>query len=108
MAIKLIDDVGAPIVVVAADLITETAAPTWNEPLAYIAAIGGYVGAQMGFGGDFVKNIGIASLPWAAKKLYIRVKGMTAAPAARMAFRPSVSRYPAPAEQSPFEGVRLV
>jgi hypothetical protein len=34
----------------------------------------GYIGAGMGMGGDLVKNIGIASLPLAAKKVYTRVR----------------------------------
>lgn len=111
MAIRLVEDVGAPLVVVAADLFSETAAPAWNEPLSYVAAIGGYLGAGMGFGGPFIKNIGIASLPWAAKKLYTRVRTMmpAASMASRMTFRPAgIARYPAPQEQSPFQGVKLV
>jgi len=82
----MVEDLGAPLVVTALDLVTETTAPTWNEWMAYIAAAGGYVSAFMGFGGPFMKNVGIASLPWAAKKLYTRIKGGTTIPG-RMAFR---------------------
>lgn len=110
MAIKMVPDLGAPVAVVAVDLITETVAEgKWNEWAAYILAAGGYVSAFMGFGGDFMKNVGIASFPWAAKKIYDRVRGVPAAarPTGRLAFR-KVSRYPAPASASQFEGVRLV
>jgi hypothetical protein len=107
MAIKLVDDVLAPVAVVAVDLITETAAPTWNEWASYILAAGGYAGAMMGWGGDMVKNIGIASLPWAAKKIYNRIK-TPAATTSRVNFRPTVSRYPAPATDTNYEGVKLI
>lgn len=110
MAIRVVPDLGAPLAVTAIDLATETWAPTWNEWAAYIAAGGGYLAAFMGWGGDFVKNVGIASFPWAAKKLYDRVKGGAASRASsRMSFRRSpVSRYPAPATESQYAGVRLV
>jgi len=108
MAIRIVSDVGAPVAVVAVDLITEATAPTWNEWVAYIMTAGGYLGAVMGWGGDFSKNIGIASLPWAAKKLYDRVKGPVGT-SRRLTYRQaSVSRYPAPATKSPYEGVKLV
>lgn len=107
MAIRIVEDVGAPVGVVAVDLITETAAPGWNEWIAYIMAAGGYLGAFTGWGGPFLKNVGIASLPWAAKKLYTRIKG--APVSSRLAFKSSaVSRYPAPATKTPYEGVKLV
>ncbi len=104
MAIKWVNDLGAPVAVTAIDLVTETAAPKWNEYVSYILAIGGYVGASMGWGGDFVKNMGIASLPWAAKKLYARVRPGVSGRS--LSFR--ASRYPAPAPSSPYEGVRLI
>ena len=104
--IKWVPDLGAPLTVTAVDLIVETTAPDWNEWAAYIAAGGGYLSAFMGWGGDFTKNVGIASFPWAAKKVYERVKGGASS---RLNLRKSgVSRYPAPATKSPFEGVRLV
>jgi len=108
MAIRLVPDVGAPLAVTAVDLITETTAPDWNEYAAYIMAAGGYLGAFMGWGGDMVKNVGIASFPWAAKKIYERVRGGMTTKASRLAFRAPVSRYPAPATKTPFEGTRLV
>jgi len=106
MAIRIVPDLGAPLTVVGVDLILETAAPNWNEWASYILAAGGYIGGWMGWGGDYVKNVGIASFPWAAKKIYERVKGGTSS---RLSFaRAGVSRYPAPATKTPFEGARLV
>ena len=105
MAIRLVPDVGAPLAVTAVDLITETTAPDWNEWASYIMAIGGYLGASMGWGGDMVKNVGIASFPWAAKNIYNRVRGGVGA-SRRLAFR--AARSPAPATKTPFEGTRLI
>lgn len=108
MEIKLVPDVVAPVTVVAVDLITETVAEgKWNEWAAYILAAGGYASAFMGWGGDFMKNVGIASFPWAAKKIYDRVRGGATSGSSRLAFR-RVSRYPAPATEGPFQGIRLI
>lgn len=93
MAIRVVEDVVVPAAVVAVDMASETWAPTWNEWLAYAAAIGGYVGAAMNFGGDAVKNAGIASLDWAAKKARDRFMSMgTARRATRSVNYRSVSR----------------
>lgn len=113
MAINFKNDVGAPVVVIAADLLTKNFAPTWNEWLAYIAAVGGYLGAGMNFGGEFIKNIGIASVDWAANRIYDRVKGMSvsAAPVARAAMRPAATaaRYSGIAQTTKpgFENVKI-
>jgi hypothetical protein len=109
--IKWASDVGAPVAVVAADLITESYAPTWNEWISYIMAGGGYAAAAFNFWGPLVKNIAIASLPWAAKNLYSRFGGGMTRRASRasMTFKAhKVARYPAPAMENPFGGVRLV
>lgn len=116
MAIKMVPDLGAPLATTAVDLITESYAPDYNEWAAYIMAVGGYVGAWMGWGGDFVKNVGISSLPWAAKKLYDRIKGGATrsvrfhpTPVSRgMRQTSGVGRYPAPHQEAPFQGNRLV
>ena len=112
MKIDLVNDIGAPIAVTAVDLITETTIPQYNEWAAYIMAAGGYIGAWQNMGGEFVKNIGIASFPWAAKKLYERVRAMggTERLALRRVTRPvsrNISRYPAKAYSDEFAGVRL-
>jgi hypothetical protein len=76
MGIKLIEDVGAPAAVAVVDIALSSLKPTWNEPAMYAATVLGYTGAYMNKGGDFTKNVGIASLPLAAKFLYSRVKTM--------------------------------
>ena len=73
--IKLVEDLGAPVAVTAVDLVTLEVAPDWNEWASYIMAAGGYIGGFMNFGGPFVKNLGIASMDWAARSLYQRVRG---------------------------------
>lgn len=109
MRINLVNDVGAPLAVTAVDLITETTVPQYNEWAAYLLAVGGYAGSMMGYGGEFVKNVGIASMPWAAKKVYDRVKAMTGG-TSRLALRrvsTPVSRYPAPSYNDEFAGIKL-
>jgi hypothetical protein len=92
MAIKFAVDVGVPLGVTVVDLLSESAAPASNEPIAYLAAGLGYIGAGMGFGGDAVKNMGIASFDWAGKHLYNRVKSM--AGTKRMGAVARVGTYP--------------
>lgn len=109
MRIDLLNDLGAPAAVTVVDLALESTRPDWNEWGAYIMAGAGYIGAWQGFGGDFVKNVGIASFPWAAKKIYERVRGtaVNSQLALRKVARHSVARYPAPAYSEEFAGVRL-
>lgn len=113
MKFDLVNDLGAPAAVTAIDLVTEATVPEWNEWAAYLVAGGSYIGAFMGWGGDFVKNMGIAAFPWAAKKIYDRVRGgVTSRPShltLRRVARPvaNISRYPAPAYSDEFAGVRL-
>lgn len=103
MAIRMMEDVGAPLVVTAVNIVGRTTFPTYHDWVIYGMTALGYVGGWMGWGGDFVKQMGVASLPLSADKLYEKFKS----PVTRMGLR-SVSRYPAPASQSPFEGIRLV
>ena len=106
MAIRFVSDLGAPVAVTAVDLITEATQPTWNEWAAYVLALGGYVGAFMGWGGDFTKNIGIASFPWAAKKIYERVTvGRTSTKLSLR--RAGIKRLPAPPFEPQYEGAAL-
>lgn len=116
MAINLVEDVGAPALVTAVDLLTQEYQPTWNEYAAYILAGSGYIASFMGvggrfLGGNFLKNVGIAALPLAARHIYTRVKGTIPArvgSASRMAFQSSgIRRYPAPPNETPFAGVKL-
>lgn len=96
MGIKMMEDVGAPATVAAVDIITLEVAPDWNEWAGYIMAAGGYVGGFMNFGGPFVKNVGIASLDWAARSLYQRVRGGTT----RKVTNKKVAFRPAPVQRS--------
>lgn len=91
MAIRMVEDLGAPIAVTAVDLITLETAPDWNEWASYLMAAGGYVGGFMGFGGPFVKQIGVASLPLAARNIRERMRGGASKKVAerRMNFRPA-------------------
>jgi len=111
--IDMMNDVGAPLAVTAVDLVSESFIPQYNEWAAYLLAVGGYVGAWQNYGGEFVKNVGIASFPWAAKKVYERVRAMGGTSqlalrkVARVSGRGGISRYPAPAYSDEFAGVRL-
>lgn len=93
MRIKMVEDFGPPIAVTAVDLLTEEFVPQYNEWASYIMAAGGYVAGMMGFGGQFVMNMGMAALPLAARNIRDRVKsGMTGKVAgSRMSFRPAMS-----------------
>lgn len=108
MAINFVDDFGAPLAVTAVDLIVETTAPDWNEWAAYGTFGLAWLASQMGWGkGNFTKNMGIAATPWAAKKLYGRIRGGVSSPARRLSMT-KVSRWPAPLVEQPFGGARLV
>ncbi len=107
MRIDLVNDLGAPVAVTLVDLTVESTKPEWNEAAAYVLAGAGYVGAVMGYGGDFVKNVGIASFPWAAKKIYERVRGTGVSAPLSLRKVSRVTRYPAPAYSEEFAGVRL-
>ena len=109
MSIKIVPDVVAPLAVTAVNLIARSKSAQASDWATYAMTAIGYIGAAMNKGGDFVKNIGVASLPLTAQKIYDRVKGM--APVGRMAVHNvgTVSRYPAPAYNDPaFQGTRLV
>jgi len=101
--IRLAEDLGAPAVVAAVDIGTEKVKPEWNEYASYIAVGLGYILGAMGIGGNFAKNIGIASLPWAAKHIATRAGAFSVG--SRVS---RIRRYPSPAQETPFGGVRLV
>ena len=95
--IKIVPDVGAPAMVTGIDLLTQEYAPEWNEWASYIMAGGAYIVAALGLvkgaGGEFVKNMGIASLPLAARNILERVRqpatARRASASARLALRTS-------------------
>ncbi|MDD5229724.1 MAG: hypothetical protein PHC43_00185 [Candidatus Marinimicrobia bacterium] len=114
MAINWLEDVGAPVAVTAIDIGTRASTVSvLGQPLAdlvtYAMFAGGYLAASMNWGGrynGFLKNMGIAAAPLALDKIYTKIRGgSTAARVSRMS---RISRYPAPAAESPFGGVRLV
>ena len=112
MAIKFIPDLGAPLTVIAVDLIVDSQAPDYAKWATGIMAVGGFVGSYLNKGGDYVKNIGIAALPAFGKNLYDYARGMGCRPSTsgRMAFKRAAARatrYPAPAQETPFQGVKL-
>jgi hypothetical protein len=115
--IKWVEDLGAPALVAAADIATDEMKPTWNRPVGIGLAVAGYLlGGFLGMGGNFTKNIGIAACPWAIESIYQYVKESsgvsrrTAATRTSAASRVSgsrIGRWPAPAYETPFEGVKL-
>jgi len=105
MAIRVVSDVGAPLAVTAINIVSRVSIPEYHDWLIYATTIAGYVGGWMGWGGDFLKQMGVSSLPLTADKIYERVRGGAGA-SRRLAFK--ASRYPAPAVKTPYEGVKLV
>lgn len=109
--INLVEDVGAPLLVTAVNIGTRSLTGTvagmpWADLAVYAMALGGYAGAYFGWGGTFVKNVGISAAPLAFEKLYNKfaVQSRVGSPVAMR----RVARYPAPAEQQPFQGIKLV
>ena len=77
MAIRMVPDVGAPLTVAAINIVGRTTMPEYHDWITYLMTIGGYVGGWMNWGGDFLKQVGVASLPLTADKIYERVRGGT-------------------------------
>lgn len=98
--IRLVEDVGAPVAVTVVDMVTQSAAPQWNSWANYAMTVIGYAGAYLNMGGDFVKNIGVASLPKSLAQLYATV----AMPAAVKIAGYRVSQTQVPG----FGGVKLI
>jgi len=111
--IRVVEDVGAPALVWGADWATSTATTAqYNRPVGIGLAAAGYLlGGWLGYGGNFMKNMGIASFPWAANaiKSYIQEGTVQSRVGHGVAVRPTkrVSRYPAPTYVDQFEGLKL-
>ena len=106
MSIKIGPDVGAPLIVTAVDLVSESIWPNYSNWLTYGMTIVGYVSGWAGWGGDILKNVGVSSLPLSAKRVYDTIRAP--APVSKgLAYRSRVGRYPAPAQEAPFQGVKL-
>ena len=105
MSIKASSDLGSPVIVWGIDQLSKRYTD-WNEWITYAESAAGYLGAWFNKGGDMVKNIGVASLPLTLNHITERVKGgMTSQPVRKLAYK--VARYPAPAGEAPFAGVKL-
>ncbi len=91
--IRWVEDLGAPAVVAAVDVLTTEKKSEWNRPVGIGLCVAGYVlGGVMGIGGPFVKNLGIASAPWAFESIYQYIKGSTAPVEARVTGNRLVAR----------------
>ena len=101
MAIKWVEDLGAPAVVAVVDVLTTEQKPTWNRPVGIALAATGYLLSWMGWGGGFTKNLGIAAAPWAFESIYQYIKEWTTPVSSRpMVMQPRarvarVASYPA-------------
>jgi hypothetical protein len=86
--IKVVEDLGAPALVATVNIVTKEVVPAYNEMAHYIMTAVGYGSALLGFGGAFVKNIGVASLSGTVDHIYNRVRGgVTSRVPTRMAHR---------------------
>ena len=112
MAIKIVPDVVAPVAVFAADWATSayderTTGMKLNRPVGIgLCALGYVLGGWLGWGGDFTKNLGIASFDWAANSIvgYIKERGVTrrAPQESRIPVHHRLSETPSP-RRSPIE-----
>ena len=93
MAIKVVPDVVVPVAVFAADWATSaydatTTGMKMNRPVGIgLCALGYILGGWLEWGGDLTKNMGIASLDWAANSIVGYIKERTTATAARATSR---------------------
>lgn len=103
--IRVVPDLAAPLTVAAVNIGTRSIFPVQHDWFVYGMTALGYVAAWMNWGGDYVKNIGVSSLPLTADKLYDRFAGGTLSRRLSMS---KVGRYPASARDMEFKGVKLV
>ncbi len=75
MTIRMVPDIGSPLTVVGVDLLAESFFPAQAEWADYAMTVGGFLAGWMNWGGDYIKNIGVSSLPLTARKIYERVRG---------------------------------
>ena len=111
--IRVVEDVGAPALVWGADWATSTATTAqYNRPVGIGLVAAGYLlGGWLGYGGNFMKNIGIASFPWAANaiKSYIQEGTVQSRVGHGVSVRAKqrVTRAPAPAFVEEFDKIEL-
>ncbi|MDD5060779.1 MAG: hypothetical protein PHN44_00665 [Candidatus Marinimicrobia bacterium] len=99
--IRLVEDIGAPVAVTVVDMVTQTTVPQWNSWANYAMTVLGYAGAYLNMGGDFVKNVGVASLPKSLSQIYATVMA-PAAVSRSVGYRMSQTQVPG------FGGVKLI
>jgi hypothetical protein len=71
----MVPDVAAPLTVSAVNIVSRTTMPEWHDMIVYAMTALGYGADLLRFGGDYMKNIGVSSLPLTVDKLYERIKG---------------------------------
>jgi hypothetical protein len=116
MRLNWINDLGAPAAVTVANIAakkvtTPIAGQSFEDLLAYVVTLGGYAAYGMGWTrSEFIKNVAIAYAPLAFDKLYTKFAAGGMARMSRPVSMPmrAISRYPGPAAESPFQGIRLV
>jgi len=101
MAIRIAEDVGIPALVAVADYGTERldrdkaeGETKINPIMGMVFAAAGYALTAFGIGGDYTKNLGIASMDWGVRGLrsVLAARGVISAPASsRLAMRRRVS-----------------
>ena len=91
MAIRMMPDVVAPLAVTGVNIVSRTSIPEYHDYIVYAMTAAGYLGGWMGWGGDFLKQMGVSSLPLTADKLYERMGGGATrrAPSRNLSFRRS-------------------
>ena len=99
--IRIVEDVGAPVAVAVVDMATKSMLPQYNSWINYGMTIIGYGAAYLNKGGDFTKNIGIASLPKSLEQVYALFTS-PAAVSSGVGYRMSQTQVPG------FGGVKLV
>lgn len=107
--IKLGPDLGAPLAVAAINIASEAMIPKQSNWITYGMTLVGYIAGWTGWGGDILKNVGVASLPLSAKAVYDTVRG-TPVSGRGVSYRTAgrgVGVYPSPAKEAPFQNVRL-
>ena len=108
MTIRLVPDVGSPATVVAVDLLAESFFPAQAEYADYLMTAGGFLAGWMGWGGDYIKNIGVSSLPLTARKIYDRVRGGAAVTKVTRSTVNAVSRRVSRSYEPEFDAVGVI
>lgn len=108
--IKPVEDFVAPGVVTLVNEVTLRQAPEYNEYACYGLTAIGYIAGGLGYGGNFVKNLGVASLPLTIHHLMGRLGVEKGVSKSRMAYRPAAASRPYPVRGTTvpeFEDVRV-